>query len=1108
MSHHYNPDWLSDDTLLANFVARQSDFAFLRDELANVPLEGTVQHYLLVGVRGAGKTTLLKRLAVAIRRDSDLRDHLIALSFPEELYQVKHLADFWWAACDALADELDRLERHAEVDALEQAMNQTRRTDDKNPTSDTGFQLLLQTCTQLQRRPVLLVDNLDMVFERIDKSGRKLNDPKAPAYWALREALSTSTSPVVIGGSVRLTDAFKDYDQAFYDFFLPKRLGKLSLAEVRAVLERLADAQGLPDVKARLQARPGRIEMLFELTGGNPRALSLIFDVVRNGANSRAVEDFERLMDITTPYYKARIEDLSEQAQVIMHAIAVHPDEGVRFGFTAAEIGKQAGLPTTTVSAQLTILENEGLVEKSTDHGRAQYRIAEQLFRLWLQMRANRRIRQNVIGLTKFFEALYDPDELQNGVREPCGASALAEAKFAFAVAGACDANEEQRNELEAYGTEKLRQHVEQNGGKMDDYLPAQDIVDSSVPANTKDQSARDWLLQGNKAKSEGDLAAAEAVYRKAIELDPAYAAPWNNLGNLLTQMARYEEAEEAYRKAILLKPTYARPWNGLGNLLSDHLDRYEEAEAAYRQAIALDSKSFQYLFNLGLLLTYDLKRYNDAEVAYRQAISLDSTVARIWGCLGDVLGSHLQRYDEAEEAYRQAIALEPEGAEYWCDLGVLLAYDLKRYAEAEQAYRQAIALKPEYVRAWNGLGNLLGNELQRYDEAETAYRQALALNPTFSRAWNGLGNLLSRKLQRYEEAETAYRQAITFDPKYARPWNGLGNLLSRRLKRYDEAEAAYRQAIALHPGYALSWHSLGNLLASKLKRYDEAEAAYRQAIALNPRYAQPWNGLGDLFRNNLHRYDEAEKAYRQAIALAPQAAWPLSGLGSLLADKLHRYAEAEEAYRQALAIDPKLGWVWCCLGDLLRNQEDRYEEAEAAYRQAIAIEPENGWYWFNLAMLLDITQREDEATAAYKNGIALDSRLEPIWDARQTLIRTAQCVVSAREALDAGNQSALHEALSHVLDDPDHTAFALVSEPFIEGFLVPLLANTKNASQVLVEMRSLGYEKHARPLLLAFEMAIENRAEMLSELEPEIQDATKRLLERLQAKPEEQSDS
>ena len=28
--HHYNPDWLADDDLVANFIARSEEFAFLR----------------------------------------------------------------------------------------------------------------------------------------------------------------------------------------------------------------------------------------------------------------------------------------------------------------------------------------------------------------------------------------------------------------------------------------------------------------------------------------------------------------------------------------------------------------------------------------------------------------------------------------------------------------------------------------------------------------------------------------------------------------------------------------------------------------------------------------------------------------------------------------------------------------------------------------------------------------------------------------------------------------------------------------------------------------------------------------------------------------------
>jgi hypothetical protein len=92
------------------------------------------------------------------------------------------------------------------------------RKDDPAPLSDAGLKRLRQSCAALDCRPVLLVDNLDLVFQRIGKTGRKTKDSQAPAYWALCEALSTVQSPLVIGGSVRLFEPFTDYDKAFGNY--------------------------------------------------------------------------------------------------------------------------------------------------------------------------------------------------------------------------------------------------------------------------------------------------------------------------------------------------------------------------------------------------------------------------------------------------------------------------------------------------------------------------------------------------------------------------------------------------------------------------------------------------------------------------------------------------------------------------------------------------------------------------------------------------------------------------------------------------------------------------------------------------------------------------
>jgi Flp pilus assembly protein TadD len=48
-----------------------------------------------------------------------------------------------------------------------------------------------------------------------------------------------------------------------------------------------------------------------------------------------------------------------------------------------------------------------------------------------------------------------------------------------------------------------------------------------------------------------------EATYRweKAVQIDPTYAAAWNNLGIGYEHDGRFEEARQAYEKAVKLDP-------------------------------------------------------------------------------------------------------------------------------------------------------------------------------------------------------------------------------------------------------------------------------------------------------------------------------------------------------------------------------------------------------------------------------------------------------------------------------------------------------------------------------------------------------------------------
>jgi tetratricopeptide (TPR) repeat protein len=109
-------------------------------------------------------------------------------------------------------------------------------------------------------------------------------------------------------------------------------------------------------------------------------------------------------------------------------------------------------------------------------------------------------------------------------------------------------------------------------------------------------------FLAGAKALDRGDLAAAEAAYRLAVELDPALAAAWTNLAGLLERRGARGEAREANERALILDPEQPEARYNLANLLAD-AGESDLAIAEYRRVLALCPEYADAFFNLGRLL-------------------------------------------------------------------------------------------------------------------------------------------------------------------------------------------------------------------------------------------------------------------------------------------------------------------------------------------------------------------------------------------------------------------------------------------------------------------------------------------------------------------------
>jgi serine/threonine-protein kinase len=421
------------------------------------------------------------------------------------------------------------------------------------------------------------------------------------------------------------------------------------------------------------------------------------------------------------------------------------------------------------------------------------------------------------------------------------------------------------------------------------------------------------------------DYDGAIACFRRAIALEPKYAAAHGSLGVALRRKGLLDEAIACCRKAIKLDAKHANAHFTLGNALADK-GQLDDAISCFQKALKLDSKNAQVYPSLSKAL-YDRGQVGAAIACLNKAIEIDPKSANAYNGLGAILCDSQRDYDAAIAYFRKAIALDPSDAEALCNLGHAL--DLKGHAnEAIACFQKAMPLDPKNVQIPLNLGVALRHK-GRLDEAIACFQKAIALDPKVATGHRHLGAALLEK-GKVNESIACLQKALALDPKDAAAHNNLGWAL--RLKgRVDEAIACLQKAIALDPKDAAARNNLGAVLCDVKRDYDGAIACFRKALALDPKYVEAQTSLGNALRYK-GQLDEAIASYRKAIAQSPNLATTHNELGIALKNK-GQVDEAIACYRKAIALDPKFPRPYCNLGYAFRIQ-GRFAESLAAYQR------------------------------------------------------------------------------------------------------------------------------------------------------------------------------
>lgn len=226
-----------------------------------------------------------------------------------------------------------------------------------------------------------------------------------------------------------------------------------------------------------------------------------------------------------------------------------------------------------------------------------------------------------------------------------------------------------------------------------------------------------------------GDSRAAEAAFRRALELAPDHPLILSNFAAMLRKAGRAAESLPMAQRIVELSPASTKSWIDLGNAALAAGDA-PRAMAAARQALRLEPGAGA----AWLLLGHAARRLEDqetAEAAFGEAVRLQPALRPGWIGLG-MAQRHAGRPDDAVASLERAVRASVSGPEVVDALvGALL--DAGRIGEAMALARDLVREHPDFVPGLVTLANLLWEYQPRQQpgaDPADLFRAAIARQP------------------------------------------------------------------------------------------------------------------------------------------------------------------------------------------------------------------------------------------------------------------------------------------------------------------------------------------------------------------------------------------
>ena len=238
--------------------------------------------------------------------------------------------------------------------------------------------------------------------------------------------------------------------------------------------------------------------------------------------------------------------------------------------------------------------------------------------------------------------------------------------------------------------------------------------------------------------------------FKKALELDPACAEAYYNLGRVYKAQGFVKEAIVEFQIAVRLKPDYTaakRELDALTKSFADDVnkqlksqgkDNFRKTEFSQMSSDDAESKAKQML-NQGK--TDEAIRYYSVVVKERPN---DVSSHKMLG----FLNFKTNRFTDSFASYQTAAKLSPTDPEIPYAIG-LIYMKTKSPEKAEGYFKNAIKLNSSMIKAYFALGESYEAQ-EKIDDAVFQFRKCLELNPGLKEAKNKLDYMVGKQSYNY----------------------------------------------------------------------------------------------------------------------------------------------------------------------------------------------------------------------------------------------------------------------------------------------------------------------------------------------------------------------